>query len=451
MTPPNDNNAAANQIAAEMRGIRVEPVQEQASYTMKVNRYAPAFPETLVPFHGSNAGLMNQIAGSTTESYIREGIDYREDRLFYGYDGQFLVSGHDQVRVNNLPSGLKIDPDAKIVLASPISREGMKRHLAKNYQVDITRLLGALAEKFRTHAIVPEGFLPEVLAHWTLGTYLYMAFQYYPYLWIKSDRENSGKSRLTRILAHLCFRAGGAPQINPTPAVIYRAVDQEGQTFIVDEFDNIAEQTKDVLMGVLNGGFERGGTVPRCDQQKNYDVKKMNAYGPKVFAGLEMPLPRTFQSRTIPIYMLPKKPDEQILPFDPTVDLELGRELQFLRDDMGVWALENAKACATAALKRDALGMPATAINRLEDIMVPLHALAQVAGTDCKPFAALCEYLIEMKMDQQENAKGKLIRVLGSFLPREQDTIRKYTADLVVAFEQGGSELERALSSQTHA
>ena len=338
-----------------------------------------------------NAQLLELVSQQATQHQLRTGIDYYDDRLWYGLkvaaEPYLLVSGRQALRLQNLPNGLSAVE--KSFAAAPLSQDGIKRYMAGE-TVDGAELILKLEQYLAKHAKFQHDTTAAVLAHWLLGTYLYMAFPTYPYLWITSAQKGSGKTRVLELLASVSFRALSV--VDPTPAVLYRVLDQLGGTLLVDEFGKAGDDTQRALVTILNAGFRRGTTVPRCASD-DYHIEFFNAYSPKVLAGLSR-LPDTLESRTIPVQMLPKSPKDGIQPFS---SVHMEATLRRFRDDMAIWALDNARACAELAVKPAELELPASLDDRAADYMAPLFAISLVAGTDTARLRHFCEALSELR------------------------------------------------------
>src|SRR6478752_2095219 len=85
---------------------------------------------------------------------------------------------------------------------------------------------------------------------------------------------------------------------------LYRTVDREHPTLIIDEADDLFYRKSD-LRAIVNAGWSRGTKIPR--QGRWYDP-----FCPKILGILgKTKLPRTIASRSIILKMWPKKPDEK--------------------------------------------------------------------------------------------------------------------------------------------
>lgn len=362
------------------------------------------------PISANNEQLLKMLEQQGSVFTLRGGIDYHRDRLWYGMVSEgakkqtyFICTGRQGYAEDQLPDGIQA---RKGLEGSPMSSEGVKRYLNGD-EVSGTRLLAELEQYFANHAKFQHDTIPAVLAHWVLAGYLYMAFPIFPYIWITSAQRGSGKSRVEELLAAVAFRAGSI-QVNPTPAVLYRTLDLGGQVLIIDEFEDALGENKNALTAILNSGFSRGCTVQRCSGE-NLEIRSFQAYGPKVFAGLDG-IPDTLRSRSIKLVMVPKRKADTILPFSP---VRMQQQLQEWRDDLAIWALNSAPCAEQLSNSPDQLEIPEHLDDRAVDYMTPLFATSIVAGGDKRKLVEFCYTLAEeRRKDASEGDCSKIVSIL---------------------------------------
>lgn len=151
-------------------------------------------------------------------------------------------------------------------------------------------LLSDLVKFIRRYIVLPEE-AAVVAALWVIHTHAIEAFDVTPYLSIVSAEKRSGKSRLLEVLKLLVPKA--LHVILPSEAVLFRTINAGGVTLLLDESDAFfrrdANDAQEGVRAVLNAGFERGATVPRClDRGKN--VENFAVFCPKALAGIGEPL-----------------------------------------------------------------------------------------------------------------------------------------------------------------
>lgn len=176
------------------------------------------------------------------------------------------------------------------------------------------------------------------LSLWVMGTYVFMIFRYYPYVWVNAEKS-SGKTLLMEILAKICFN--GELCMNLTESVIFHEVAYNMTTLMIDELEKMRKQDKDIygaIMSVLNAGFSVSGVAKRMEKtiEGKFVVKSYPAYSPKMFAGINE-IDDVLQDRTVRIRQLRKKENEVAERYKATKEiLEIQREI---RDGLYCFAL----------------------------------------------------------------------------------------------------------------
>ena len=123
-----------------------------------------------------------------------------------------------------------------------------------------------------------------------------------PILAAISVEPDSGKSTLLGVLRFLVPKP--FVSVEPTGPSVYRTVDREHPTLIIDEADDLFYRKCD-LRAIVNAGWSRGTKIPR--QGRWYDP-----FCPKILGILgKTKLPRTIASRSIILRMWPKTPQEK--------------------------------------------------------------------------------------------------------------------------------------------
>ena len=127
-----------------------------------------------------------------------------------------------------------------------------------------------------------------------------------PILAVISPTKRCGKTTLLTLLQHLCAKAELAS--NLTPAVLYRLIDAEKPTLLIDEADTFLFG-KDDLRGVLNSGFTRNAAV--IIRVVNGHLTRFKTWAPKAIACIDK-LPDTLQDRAIEIFLQRKSAAETV-------------------------------------------------------------------------------------------------------------------------------------------
>ena len=105
-----------------------------------------------------------------------------------------------------------------------------------------------------------------VIALWTLGTHVYDQFEFFPQLGLISPTSGFGKTTLFKLLDQLASETKLSK--NATPAAIYRRLEHRPRTtYLLDEAENQGLLTDSKLRAVLDGGYERGGSIDRANEE----------------------------------------------------------------------------------------------------------------------------------------------------------------------------------------
>jgi hypothetical protein len=165
------------------------------------------------------------------------------------------------------------------------AKQRIQREQKIRFPLDAYQLLGRdVREFFQARREIPEGTaLIESL--YCANTYTYDLFDTVAYLLYDSATALCGKSTSVERHAAICARAYSCA--NPTPAVIYRLIEQCHPTFILDEaewLDSKDPRAAEVAM-LYNAGYKRGAKVPRCEESGGeMQIRWFDVYGPKILA-----------------------------------------------------------------------------------------------------------------------------------------------------------------------
>ncbi len=194
-----------------------------------------------------------------------------------------------------------------------------------------------------------------------------------PRLALLSPEPGSGKTRTLEVLDLL------TPQpmhsLSASPAAIFRTLNVEQPTLLMDEVDAIfsrrgsSDDGSEDLRALLNAGHRKGATIPRCVGPR-HDVVKFPVYAAVALAGLG-DLPDTLMSRSIIIRMRRRAPGERVEPFRRRLHESDGANLS---DALAEWTNLIRSAVADAWPQ-----MPAGVEDRPADVWEPLLAIADAA------------------------------------------------------------------------
>ncbi len=199
-------------------------------------------------------------------------------------------------------------------------------------------ILADLEKYLRRFILLPDECLYSLVSLWIVGTHLHKDFDFFGYLFVHSPEAQSGKSRLLELLNESVLNPSGIV-VSPTPAILYRAADNN--TFLLDEVDGWNE--RDDLREVLNAGFQKGRNVVRCGgKDEGYTPRSFNVYAPRALAGIGTDIiDRVTRDRTFMIRMVRQKHTERRERFQPR---KIKPELDALRKGIGDWVKRNRSA-----------------------------------------------------------------------------------------------------------
>jgi len=204
-----------------------------------------------------------------------------------------------------------------------------------------------------------------VIALWALGTHVHDRFECFPRLGLISPTSSFGKSVVFKLLVQFAFEAKLTK--HATAAAIFRRLEWHPRTtYLLDEAENQGLLDDRVLRAVLDGGYERGGSIDRAGEE--FPIFFPCAYA---LRGEMHDVPSAVLSRSLVIEMRRSTPRKRFDRDDPS--FAIARELI-------------TKWWVTAALDPNP-EMPAALCNprnpRLADNCRPLIAVADAFGPQC--------------------------------------------------------------------
>ncbi len=175
----------------------------------------------------------------------------------------------------------------------------------------------------------------EISSYYVMLSWLYDRFNEVPYLRALGDL-GSGKSRFLRTIGSICYKpifTGGATSSAP----IFRILNDIGGTLVLDEADYKSSETTDDIVKILNMGFQKGGSVLRCDAN-TYEVKAYDVYSPKIVGTRE-----TFSDSALESRFLVEEMGIGILRTDIPHRLpdEFYEEARMIRNKLLMWRFRN--------------------------------------------------------------------------------------------------------------
>lgn len=242
----------------------------------------------------------------------------------------------------------------------------------------ITSLADALdaAHGYVTRYVAcPSPHEPVAIVLWIGHAWAVDAAETSPYLAATSPEKRSGKTRLLEAVGQLVPRPWSV--LNPSEAVLYRKLEADRPTLLLDEVDAIfavrrSAENHEGLRALLNAGNRRGTMVPRCvGEGRKMVVKDFAIFGPKIVAGIGA-LPETVADRSIPIRLERRSRTEVVERFRIR---EAGEAAAPIRD-----ALRDILEPLVGRLADARPAIPGALGDRAADSWEPLLAIADAAG-----------------------------------------------------------------------
>jgi putative DNA primase/helicase len=231
--------------------------------------------------------------------------------------------------------------------------------------VDGIILLNELSTAVRQYVVLPE-HAADAVALWIVHTYLLNCFEISPRLAITAPEKGCGKTTLLDVLGPLVYRP--LPTANTTAAAIFRVVEMQHPTLLIDEADTFLPEDEE-LRGILNSGHKRGGSVIRLIGE-DHEPRQFSTFSACAIAGIGK-LPDTLADRSISVVLRRRRLDEQIISFRS----DQIEHFSMCASRVARWANDNANRIRGLDPR-----MPDNVINRAADNWRPLLAIADVAG-----------------------------------------------------------------------
>ncbi len=265
--------------------------------------------------------------------------------------------------------------------------------------VNGARLLDRIASTIRRYIVLRRG-RSEAIALWTLHTHVFDRFDITPLLLISSPGPGYGKSNLLSIVARVVRRF--FPTTNITSAALYRTVEGQQPTLIIDEFDT--QPAHEALRGLLNAGHRRDLAYVVRSAGKD-GVHRYSTWCPKAL-GCIGPLAATLEDRAIRISMRQKLSTERR---KRLMLNDLDAALSPLRRMAARWAEDHQEQLTASPRVPDEMD------GRDADNWIPLLSIADAVGGRWPKLARACavEMSRERREDENYEQRQRLVQWIG--------------------------------------
>src|ERR1700693_1225205 len=287
--------------------------------------------------------------------------------------------------------------------------------------IDGVALLDDIVDVYRRFVVMSAAQV-DTLALYAIHTHAIDAADVTPYILLRSPEKRCGKTLTLLVSESLCRRVVLAA--NVTAAALFRLIDAEQPTYMIDEVDTIfgghkSERNEDIR-AILNSGYERGATIPRCVGE-DHEVRQFSTYCAKMLAGLRCRLPDTILDRCIAFDMQRKPPGAKVERFRRR---RVVPELHALRDRAVGWAAQNVDALATAEPE-----LPDELNDRAQDVWESLLAIADRVGGEWPARARCAAFVLSGGEAAEDESLG--VRLLADVRDYFENKERAPSAELV--------------------
>jgi len=256
---------------------------------------------------------------------------------------------------------------------SPASPDGGRGSDNTKASTNSPSIVDDLEHQFRRFLAIDAG-QPLVLALWSLATHIYDSFDAFPYLAITSPTKRCGKTRAAELLELFC--ASPFRTVGMTPAVLFRSIEQDRPTLIVDEAESLrgSDERSSALREILNAGYRRGQKVRRCqgDGKGGQTLRDFETYCPKVLV-LIRKLPDTLADRTIAISMRRRSVTERV---DRFIVAQVEIQAAPIRQACEQWASTHIPEVVNAYQGKDLRFLQ----DREAELWLPLFVVCELAA-----------------------------------------------------------------------
>jgi hypothetical protein len=207
---------------------------------------------------------------------------------------------------------------------------------------------------------------------------------------------------------------------------MFRTIERERPTLLLDEIDTVTGPKLDDLTGILNDGWHAAGKVPRCVGD-SHDVVTFSVFCPKAIAGIGATLADATRSRCIRLPMA-RATGSALAALVPLRSDRADKWAAPLRAQLARLAVDYADAFRGALHEDDAVTFPAGVVGRDAQAWEPLLACAELAGDEWATAArAACAALVQARQaDDDGDAKVRLLRDVRTYF-------REYATDMATS------------------
>jgi putative DNA primase/helicase len=321
-----------------------------------------------------------------------------------------------------------LEPPAEI--AGPVPGFCRPNPAPSSQAVDGAKLFAEIEQTLRRYVVV-EKYAYVILSFWIGLTYLFDCFDVCPLLFLRSPVRRCGKTRLLDVLFCLASRPLGTSNI--TASGMFRAIDVEKPTLLVDELDSFGPHRSEVR-NIINAGHHRAHAwVIRA-------AGRHDVYCPKAVAAIGALHP-TIVDRSLVIQMKRKGPGDSVEGLKLT---ELLAMTEPVRQRLVRWSQDNNGAVSSII---PSVPMEVES-DRARDNAMPLIAIAMVAGGDWPE--RVREAVIALSSMADQDAEGDPAEILLKDLARIFDAYKTEQLDTQVILRELAAQEDSLWATYSH-
>lgn len=274
-----------------------------------------------------------------------------------------------------------------------------------------------------------------VIASWVQAAWLIDVWDRFPHLAITSPEKRCGKTTLLETLSTVVPKPRSSPNISPS--VMYRVIQQERPTLLMDEAQSVVRQGSEastVMREILNAGISKNGEILRCGGKNWEEIRSYAIYSPKVFAMIG-PLDGVLADRCFPILMRRKTKDVVKERYRERVVSARGAKI---KEKMEKWATANLEKVQETY---DSLSPFDIENDRMAELLLPLQSVLEFSACKEEDLCTIYRYAVSLDdMGKEQESQSNGVRMLKACKDLFKDEEFIFTHTLLSALLLRGEE-----------
>ncbi len=426
--------AVAKELLSVTQEVKIVNIKMGDHITEELLENASVVSEKLLEMEDDDFAAL---AESQSFQPLHPSQDYRNGMIYYGstMDGKDMIITSEK-EMFSFAAALQRD----IKLLQPeLKISHLRRETVHDYYSGSTtapdKIFSLISNYIKKHIYFSDMEIYDLIAVWIMGTYIFRAFRYYPYLHLNAEK-GSGKTLLMELMFPISFN--GMLMSQPVASTVLKLIEQNSASLYIDEAEGLSQRQasgNNQLKQILKTGFARSGIYYIGDTM-------YRTYSPKCFAGINQ-LDDVLADRSITIKMMRKTESDKKPSYRETPTML--KEQMLMRDQLYLFGLTyGSKIASDYEEEKPFYDKLDHLSNRAYDVWLPLFRIVSVfENAELKPqiYNSLDKLSqldgIRRKMrDSEENETGSLITGLSEVLQRlqphtDKDGIQYYETDVL--------------------